>query len=88
MSRFDKRNLVYYLFVFIAVFLIFRFLGIIFFIIKGIIFVLFRFWYVFLILGGIWYINKKFKKDKRKETIYRIEKDDDKTIEIDDYEIK
>ena len=86
MSRFNTGSLLYYLFVFVAIFLVFHFLGIIFLIIRGIFFVVIRFWYVFLILGMVWYFTKKRKK--KEEKIYRVEDgDDDKTIEIDDYEV-
>ena len=54
-------------------------------ILKGLLIILFRFWYVFLIGSIIWYFMKKFKKKEKK--VYRIE-DDDKTIEIDKYKIK
>ncbi len=89
MPRFNSRNFVYYIFVFIAIFLIFRFLGIVFLIIKGIFFLIIRFWPVFLILWIVWYIYKKLKKKKNMEKENNIRYDDnDKTIEIDDYEIQ
>ena len=86
MRRFSSGSTAYYIFVFIIIFLVLYFLGFVFIIIKGVLFVLFKFWPAFLILGIIWYIYKKFRKDKKGETVYRVDNgNDDKTVEIDDY---
>lgn len=88
MSQNNAGNLILVLILLFVVFFIFQLLGILFLILKGVFYILFKFWYVFLFIGLVWYIVKKIQKLKNNSYNNKRVIDNDKTIEIDDYEVK
>jgi len=86
MTRFNSGSIIFYILIFLIIYLVLHFLGLAFMILGGMIRIIFRFWFIFLGLAIGWYLYRKLKR--KDSPGYRVEdREDDKTIEIRDYEI-
>lgn len=89
MAKYRSNNIVYFLIIAFVIFILFQLLGVLLLIIRGLFFIVFKFWYLFLAVGLVWYFSKKVKVPKKGTRKYHVENNQDgKTIEINDYKVK
>ncbi len=89
MAKYRSNNIVYFLIITFIIFILFQLLGVLLLIIRGLFFIVFKFWYLFLAAGLVWYFSKKVKVPRKRTRKYHVEnKHDGKTIEINDYKVK
>lgn len=79
----NRYSIFYFIFILVIMFLVFQMIGITLWVIRGIIFLAIRYWYVVIAIIILYYIVKKVNRPKTKH-----HQEDDNIIEIKDYEIK
>lgn len=79
----NRYSIFYFIFILVIMFLVFQMIGITLWVIRGIIFLAIRYWYVVMAIILLYYIVKKVNRPKTKH-----HQEDDNIIEIKDYEIK
>ncbi len=88
MGRYNSGSIIFIALMLFIIFIFFQFLGIIFLIIRGIGFIVFRYWYIILGIVIVMYFKNRKKSEKGKKHYKVKDNKDGKTIEIHDYEVK